>query len=745
MLQQRRLNPMQEKVAQDLKKQNIAPSAIASYFRSKDSNCHITSRDIRNIRQNKTTSRDEELLKVIEDTIKEDPDADIFINIGEQHIINFIYIQTSLMKEVYTKFPEVLVMDCTYKIDNLNMHCASLLCLDNHGEGRPVAHCILTHENQETYKAMLDHFVQNNSLAITSLASILVDKDFAEIRAIQTCLPGVRIALCLWHVQCAINRKIRAEHLSEDRTEQLTKQVKRMIYAPTEEHFKTQLSLFNSMTEDLIKFKEYFKRHWLTCIPEWALHARQDMTNFGQRTTNTIESFHQKLKLSLSSSSSIARCLRTLIEFSKKKAEDRQRAAIAQSGKITYSLLDSSPITNSLLNLFTKYAATIMIKQFTEAKTMTKWNIKRGSSDASATVSTSGKSYTINFAPIFNCTCLFNTNHNMICRHGFKYLLSTEQSTIPTTWIIPRWRKESPPTQQVHAISQSLPNLSPVKPCSLHDSNESINNNINNNNSDDNIDDKASDNKTTNSVSMSTPQHSQLSLSQLSNCTVVGPDDMEEDTIIKTKPVVVRKPPRKRKKSQAPQNHQKKIKKEVHILPCKEKEIFESGQLDISLPHPIETFVQRLKWKEIENAMGMVGESGRLSNFLNIDYNPSSSLEAEMLIYEDMRQKVFEVLMHRKENQEKKIPSIVLFTVANIIVFAYTKQLSLRQSSETVLPVPISPQTTLQSLKIPSNWDHDFRKRRFSIDIGVNIRENEIRECQNGAELYDNVSYLNFV
>ena len=65
------------------------------------------------------------------------------------------------MKEYPNKYPEILLLDATYNINNRNMPLASIMCIDGNGNGQTVAHSLLSNE-KVTRNSVLNTFKETN-------------------------------------------------------------------------------------------------------------------------------------------------------------------------------------------------------------------------------------------------------------------------------------------------------------------------------------------------------------------------------------------------------------------------------------------------------------------------------------------------------------------------------------------------------------------------------------------------------
>ena len=81
----------------------------------------LTSKDIHNLRQRQnlqSASEEDNLLKVLEELMDKDPNASVTIFVNKQNELEVLYVQTGKMNEMVSNFPEVIILDSTYQVNN---------------------------------------------------------------------------------------------------------------------------------------------------------------------------------------------------------------------------------------------------------------------------------------------------------------------------------------------------------------------------------------------------------------------------------------------------------------------------------------------------------------------------------------------------------------------------------------------------------------------------------------------------
>jgi len=90
------------------------------------------------------------------------PADDVRLLINDTSTVRQIFIQTAAMKEMFAKFPEVVMLDGTYSINNCGMPMYAFLVQDGHGDGQLVGLCLLAGEDSSQMRVILEMFANAN-------------------------------------------------------------------------------------------------------------------------------------------------------------------------------------------------------------------------------------------------------------------------------------------------------------------------------------------------------------------------------------------------------------------------------------------------------------------------------------------------------------------------------------------------------------------------------------------------------
>lgn len=112
---------------------------------------------------NKTLLADpnNELVSLLEQ-MKKIPGAKIKVAVDESNDLLGIYYQDERMAAIYKMYPELIIFDATYKLNDRRMPLFLMLIVDGAGETEVICYWIIKSENQQSTEAMLDAFKEYN-------------------------------------------------------------------------------------------------------------------------------------------------------------------------------------------------------------------------------------------------------------------------------------------------------------------------------------------------------------------------------------------------------------------------------------------------------------------------------------------------------------------------------------------------------------------------------------------------------
>uniref|UniRef100_K3X1X0 ZSWIM1/3 RNaseH-like domain-containing protein n=1 Tax=Globisporangium ultimum (strain ATCC 200006 / CBS 805.95 / DAOM BR144) TaxID=431595 RepID=K3X1X0_GLOUD len=109
-----------------------------------------------------------------------------------------VVMQTSAQKAIFEQWGQTLSTDWTHGTNNLGYHLGCLIATISTGRGVPGLNFFALHETAEIMCQILEFFEAKNK-SWQQIWSFVIDKDFAEWRALEQCFPSTKVLLCQFH------------------------------------------------------------------------------------------------------------------------------------------------------------------------------------------------------------------------------------------------------------------------------------------------------------------------------------------------------------------------------------------------------------------------------------------------------------------------------------------------------------------------------------------------------------------
>ena len=194
--------------------------------------------------------------------------AVVEVTVNSENVLSGIYFQDGHMRETYQKFPEILFVDATHKLNELRMPLYVLLAEDGNGESHIVAVWLITSEDAANIRAMTEIFQQHNE-EWHKTVTIMADKDFTERNIFLQQFPQANLLICLFHVLKTFRREITSEKVGITAAERymVLEIMQRMAYSTSEEMY---MECYKELNETkLTKVIEYFNTNWHEIRAQW--------------------------------------------------------------------------------------------------------------------------------------------------------------------------------------------------------------------------------------------------------------------------------------------------------------------------------------------------------------------------------------------------------------------------------------------------------------------------------------------
>lgn len=174
-----------------------------------------------------------------------------------------VYFQDGRMKSCFQNYPDLLMFDGTYKLNDRRMPLVVLLVIDGNGESQIAGFFIVKSENAailnmlfEEFKAANPNFVETNI--------IVTDKSLAFRNVIENQFPEALHHLCVFHVSQIFSREVttKKRSINTEQRKNCLRILNDMIYADTIQRFDVLYEeLMNSGCPGMQFYSKYF--HYL--------------------------------------------------------------------------------------------------------------------------------------------------------------------------------------------------------------------------------------------------------------------------------------------------------------------------------------------------------------------------------------------------------------------------------------------------------------------------------------------------
>ena len=126
---------------------------------------------------------------------------------------------------------------------------------------------------------------------------------------------NAKIHLCLFHTLKVFKKE--TQNLPSNVRDKVRKLLQDLAYSSSNDEYQANLALLKENTP--ARFINYFLSNWDKCKEMWVEYERNICSNFSNRTTNRLESYHQKLKCVLEGNKNLVEVMKSVVLLSSAK------------------------------------------------------------------------------------------------------------------------------------------------------------------------------------------------------------------------------------------------------------------------------------------------------------------------------------------------------------------------------------------------------------------------------------------
>ncbi|XP_065639408.1 uncharacterized protein LOC124809334 [Hydra vulgaris] len=295
----RKMTTQEEKLIIKLINANVTPLQIKQILHLDGHMKCVTSQDLHNLKaRNKKVERsnnnEEQLLvDAVNKLLEKDDGCSVSILLKDDELQALCW-QTSVMKEKYKRYGEVVFVDTTYKVNIERFPLLVFLVEDGLGFGVPVLFAFVQHETIDNFKWVVEWFCLQNNNIITKV--IIVDKDIGLINVLSPTFLHSSVLLCRFHVIKYIKKVVIQLSVPPSTKCELMNLILKMVYANSEADYHEAYDSIVNNHEFPESFKTYFLNNRHSCKEQWCTAYRKNKLTLGNNTNNRIENFNRQLK-----------------------------------------------------------------------------------------------------------------------------------------------------------------------------------------------------------------------------------------------------------------------------------------------------------------------------------------------------------------------------------------------------------------------------------------------------------------
>lgn len=414
----------------------------------------ITTKDIHNFKASlkEAPAHSNDLVRLVDAMIQVENATVKVIKDGNE--LDCVFFQDARMKKFFDAYPEVVMFDGTFKLNDRRMPLVILLVIDGNGESQIAGLCVVRSENDQTFRNLFDEFKKENPKH-TDIKVIMSDKASANASAFKASFPNAKHQLCVFHVLQIFNREVttRKRDMNQDQVKEAVNILRKMVYADSQAQYDRCYEHLTNMNCPLLM--QYFNTYWHGIQEKWVAHYVNQHANYENRTNNRLESVNQKIKSVVAKYSSLASFFEDLItciaafniERDHNAAESILRKSLATTNNTDYDIKYSKLLTKYAFDKYKLQSMKSTNVQFT----------RMGLLDADCVQD--GVDIMVSEE---ECTCKFFRTMNLPCAHIIAFLNHYKESPYKPSLCSQHWLRERAQFMSEFAYSTSKPTKADV-------------------------------------------------------------------------------------------------------------------------------------------------------------------------------------------------------------------------------------------------------------------------------------------
>ena len=344
-----------------------------------------------------------------------------------------IFFQDQLMKLNFDAYPEVLMVDATYELNELRMSLYLLLVVDSNGHSEIVATFLTTLETEEAITKMVQVFKTNNP-KWSQTRVVVSDKDFTERTVFKKEFPSASLLICLFHTLRTLKREVSCEKLGllPGERDHALELLTAIVYSSSPQQYEDNYK--DLKVSGLKSVIDYYDTNWHPIRHEWVECFKGANFTVGERTNNRLESINAKIKSVCTKYASLTAFFDQFFAVLACLRNERDHSTLmAMAKKPVLAFPPESPEVK-YAEVLTPYATSYVHKQLV---LYSRVNIVKDNGVQCEVASSNGQ---LNVT-IDSCQCTFWNSMHLPCRHMFAVRKHRQVSLFSSCGVDARWTR----------------------------------------------------------------------------------------------------------------------------------------------------------------------------------------------------------------------------------------------------------------------------------------------------------------
>nr|CAI5833087.1 unnamed protein product [Callosobruchus analis] len=423
---QRRLNTDEKKEILRLKTLKCSKALVKDYMQSKTGK-KLSLSDISNVRSTSTKS---DLAEVV-DFLEGQPESQVYAFTDANNVLQGIFFQNQQMRSYFSTYPELLVIDSSFKMTKSHIHLYVLLTADGNGEGLVVGSFIIQNENPDFIACMIRVFKSQNPSWVRT-ETVLTDKIFTERKLLAQEFPDANVRYCPYNVLKTFESNVTTGEMGISYSDRDTvwSIFKKMASSKNPEQYK---EYYDSLIDlNLPAVSKYFNDNWHSCQEEWVQYLEEGRFQHGVPTTHQLHLFTQKIRPLYSLHNNLKDFYRDFLELLETTHNERKQKAVQMIYKNKSTTILPNSAEDQYFRQLTPFAFKYIKKSIEDSE-----GVQLVESDGTCYVSATQIKVDAE-----KCQCDFNKHTRIPCAHILKYRSSQNLEMYNAKMVPSRFKRQ---------------------------------------------------------------------------------------------------------------------------------------------------------------------------------------------------------------------------------------------------------------------------------------------------------------